>query len=259
MSSKVRKSTDAGLTWSDASPPILFGLGSVVRVDPRSEKVVYVGIYGLGTIPGGVYKSVDGGVSWSARNNGLDSLSWQIRRLAINPKNPNELYLGIRGVAHRLFRSTDAGESWHVFDWGLPVTGQISGAGAIAVDTLHNRVFVGASASSPSDTMGIYILDLTTSVIEKDRKQPAGYRLYQNYPNPFNSHCRIPFELQTRGLINLEVYNLLGEFMFSLVNQEIEAGVHETIFEGGNLPTGSYFYRLRKGGNNVTKRMLLIR
>jgi hypothetical protein len=123
LSSAITKSTDAGLTWTTVTLPIPFFNGSIVRVSPADENTVYAAIYGTGETPAGMYKSTNGGQSWFEINNGLDSLSWQSWRLVINPKRPNEIYLGILGIAHRLFRTTNGGDAWYPFEWGLPSTG----------------------------------------------------------------------------------------------------------------------------------------
>lgn len=85
------------------------------------------------------------------------------------------------------------------------------------------------------------------------------YKLYQNYPNPFNSSTLINFIIPQGTNVTLEVYNILGERVRTLVNGFITAGDHSIRFEADNLTTGVYFYVLRTNELVQTKKMLLIK
>jgi hypothetical protein len=244
LSRLISKSTDAGLTWTDITPPILFGLGSIVRVNPWNENIVYAAIYGTGETAAGMYKSTDGGTSWTEINNGLDSLSWQAWRLLINPQRPSELYLGILGVAHRLFRTTNSGESWHPFDWGLPSTGSISAVSGIAIDTLHDRLYVGAGAASPSDSGGVFVLDLATEVQIRTSPLPREIKLLQNYPNPFNPSTEIRFDLPTISDVSLMIYDVLGRKIAALASGSYIGGSHAVKWDASDRSGGVYFVRM---------------
>jgi predicted GH43/DUF377 family glycosyl hydrolase len=88
---------------------------------------------------------------------------------------------------------------------------------------------------------------------------PTQYALGQNYPNPFNPTTTIKFELPKASHVSLSVYDILGREVSVLVNERREAGVHEVKFDGSNLASGVYFYRLRAGDFVTTKRLLLLR
>ncbi|GAB4293097.1 MAG: hypothetical protein Kow0098_13800 [Ignavibacteriaceae bacterium] len=89
---------------------------------------------------------------------------------------------------------------------------------------------------------------------------PVGsYRLSQNYPNPFNPVTIINFSLPTEGFVSLEVFNLLGEKVTTIVDEKLSAGSYSVKFEAGDLPSGYYFYRLKTGSFTQTKKMVLIR
>lgn len=85
------------------------------------------------------------------------------------------------------------------------------------------------------------------------------YELSQNYPNPFNPSTTIKFSLAESGLVELEVYNTLGERVTQLINREMEKGNHTVEFNARNLPSGIYFYRLTAGNFVEVKRMILIK
>ncbi len=100
--------------------------------------------------------------------------------------------------------------------------------------------------------------------IEADLGLPTTYALDQNYPNPFNPSTTIRFALPMDAKVNIKLYNTLGQEVANIFNSELNAGVHETMFNASNLSSGVYFYRLEArgvdGSNFVsTKRMLLLK
>jgi hypothetical protein len=88
---------------------------------------------------------------------------------------------------------------------------------------------------------------------------PVTFTLSQNYPNPFNPSTTIRYGLPNRSLVTLTVFSTLGQQVAELVNEEMEAGYHEVRFDGQNLSSGVYFYRLRAGDLVETKTLLLVR
>jgi hypothetical protein len=88
---------------------------------------------------------------------------------------------------------------------------------------------------------------------------PQKFALEQNYPNPFNPSTIINFSLPKSGQVTLSVYDILGREVALLVNERTEAGVHEVKFDGANLASGVYSYRLRAGDFVATKRLLLLK
>ncbi len=87
---------------------------------------------------------------------------------------------------------------------------------------------------------------------------PSALELQQNYPNPFNPVSVIEFGLPRSSLVSLEVFDVLGRKIAELLNQErIEAGRHSIRFNGSNLASGMYIYRLHVDGKVLTKKMTL--
>jgi hypothetical protein len=86
-----------------------------------------------------------------------------------------------------------------------------------------------------------------------------GFDLFQNYPNPFNPATAIVFKVPYRTFITLTIHDVLGREVARLVNREMVPGVYREIFEGKELASGVYFYRLNGGGVTLTKKLLLIR
>jgi arylsulfatase A-like enzyme len=88
---------------------------------------------------------------------------------------------------------------------------------------------------------------------------PGTSSLRQNYPNPFNPKTEITFEISDHGYVMLEVYNLLGERVATLVNQDLPPGQYSRKFNAENLSSGTYLYRLSVNGFVQTRRLVLIR
>jgi hypothetical protein len=88
---------------------------------------------------------------------------------------------------------------------------------------------------------------------------PAVTVLLQNYPNPFNPTTIIRYGLPQKADVRLIVYNTLGQTVAALVNETQNVGYHEVRFDGINLASGVYFYRIQTGGFVQTKKLLLLR
>ena len=88
----------------------------------------------------------------------------------------------------------------------------------------------------------------------------AQYTLYQNYPNPFNPTTTIKFDLPQAVRVSLIIYNILGQRVVTLVNNEtMSAGVHSVPFNGMNLASGTYIYRLQTDKYVQIKKMILLK
>ncbi|MEX2189251.1 MAG: T9SS type A sorting domain-containing protein [Bacteroidota bacterium] len=88
---------------------------------------------------------------------------------------------------------------------------------------------------------------------------PEGPYLHQNYPNPFNPETHIAFSLPQRTHVKLNVRNILGQEIVTLIDDTKDSGNHELLFRGEDLTSGVYFYRLVAGNSVITRKMLLIR
>ncbi|MDH4035518.1 MAG: T9SS type A sorting domain-containing protein, partial [candidate division Zixibacteria bacterium] len=100
--------------------------------------------------------------------------------------------------------------------------------------------------------------------IAKHEGLPADYALGQNYPNPFNPSTSIGFALPEAAEVRLEVYNLLGQRVVSLINQRLEAGNHTVQWDSRNesgqaISSGVYFYRLETPRYTKSKKMILLK
>jgi hypothetical protein len=85
------------------------------------------------------------------------------------------------------------------------------------------------------------------------------FELSQNYPNPFNPSTLIKFSIPQSNKVTLKVYNLLGQEITTLVNQEMKAGAYEVKFNASQLASGIYFYTINAGNFTSTKKMMLLK
>ena len=100
--------------------------------------------------------------------------------------------------------------------------------------------------------------------IDAPNNLPASFSLSQNYPNPFNPTTTIEFSIESNKFVNLDVYNILGQHVKSLIDQSLPAGAHSvkwdaTNQQGGRVSSGVYLYRLTVDNNTQSKKMLLLK
>ena len=107
----------------------------------------------------------------------------------------------------------------------------------------------------------IHLIGVTDSVYLgiDENALPTGFSLSQNYPNPFNPVSKIKYSIPHASLVQLNVYDILGNKITTLVNKEQTAGSYEVEFNGSDLASGIYFYRLNAGEFTSVKKMLLLK
>jgi hypothetical protein len=101
--------------------------------------------------------------------------------------------------------------------------------------------------------------DVVTDVEEDKLFQPEEYSLEQNYPNPFNPVTRIRFGILRTGNIKLEVYNLIGQKVSTLVDGVVTSGYHTISFDASNLPSGVYIYKITTPEFTSSKKLVLLK
>jgi hypothetical protein len=131
---------------------------------------------------------------------------------------------------------------------------------AITLDKNENVVVTGSGSGT-----GLYYfvtvkyIQGPNAVEQTDETIPKDFALYQNYPNPFNPSTTIHFELPKETHVTLKVYNMLGQEMMTLVNENKDVGRYEVKFNASTLSSGVYYYRLVAGQFMETKKLILIR
>jgi hypothetical protein len=88
---------------------------------------------------------------------------------------------------------------------------------------------------------------------------PKTFNLYQNYPNPFNPTTTFQFDLPRKEFVNIVLYNTLGQQLKTLLNEQKDAGSYKVDFDGSDLASGTYFYKITAGDFVKTNRMVLVK
>jgi hypothetical protein len=150
---------------------------------------------------------------------------------------------------------------------GLDIVGNIS-SGPYSLSTNQGLVFYTAIIGG-DDFNDIHqnmytsrnvIKAILTEVDEKfEHNIPVGFALSQNYPNPFNPSTSIQYAVISRQFVSLKVYDILGNEIATLVNEEKPSGIYEVEFSASSLTSGVYFYQLRADNFIETKKMILIK
>jgi hypothetical protein len=110
--------------------------------------------------------------------------------------------------------------------------------------------------STKSETVEITITSVSN---EHEASLPSRSTLQQNYPNPFNPSSTIKFGIPEAAIVTLDVYNMLGQKVTTLVNERRAAGFYTISFDASNLSSGMYIYRIQAGDFVSTKKMMLIK
>ena len=134
-------------------------------------------------------------------------------------------------------------------------------ANSIVLDNLGNVYVSGTSAGSGTsdDFATIKYSQTPTGIDQTDYNLPGNYSLHQNYPNPFNPSTTISYHLPINGQVTLKVYDVLGNTIAILVNEEKPAGNYSVNFNASHLASGIYFYKLQARSFVETKKMMLIK
>ena len=131
------------------------------------------------------------------------------------------------------------------------------------VKSVVGQTFVGLMQGSSSIIESGFLTDTLFRSIPTDvaawEDIPREYELRQNYPNPFNPSTTIRFELPRGSMVTLKVYNILGQEVVTLLDEDKPAGIFDVQFSAANMSSGIYVYRLQAKDFVSTRRMLLLK
>lgn len=136
------------------------------------------------------------------------------------------------------------------------------------VDSCYLRIMMVAdsSAASTGYHLGSYaliddlVLDNTvTGVSGREYAHPSSYELSQNYPNPFNPATEIEFTIPSDHHVTLKVYNMMGQEIETLVDEQLPQGRYKKTFDASRLSSGTYFYRIQAGSFSQVKKMAVVK
>jgi len=153
--------------------------------------------------------------------------------------------------------------SWQwTFEGGTPNTSTVQNPQNIQYLTAGTyQVKLIATNSYGSDTIvkTKYVYAVPHIGIGNNETSVNDFKLEQNFPNPFNPVTNIKYEIAKSGFVTLKVYDVIGREVAMLLNKNLKAGTYETTYNGENLTSGIYFYKITAEGFTDTKRMMLIK
>ncbi len=108
---------------------------------------------------------------------------------------------------------------------------------------------------------GFYVLDFDPSTVgfTKEKNLPLKFSVSQNYPNPFNPLTTIEYSVAKTEFVNLKIYDILGNEVAMLINEEKSPGNYKVEFDGSKFSSGVYIYKLTAGGFSKNKKMILMK
>ncbi len=228
----VFRTTDNGTSWTTSVTGLPF---------PGARSIAYNGEYLFSSMSGlGVFRSSEDVVNWSYI--GLQSVP--VTRLAVDPEG------GVYATALTdLYYSSDNGDTWKKID----SSSKVADLATIAINGDNYAFELSQSGQIFRSS------DKVTAILGGGTDVPARFSLAQNYPNPFNPGTAIRYHLSVASTVTLEVFDVLGRLVATLVNRKENAGDHSINFDGSRLPSGVYFYRLQAGSFTSVKKMILMK
>jgi hypothetical protein len=238
-------STNDGTSWSTASNGLTT---SIVTALVAAGSNLYDATY-----PSGVFLSTNSGSNWTSVVSNLGAM--QVHCLASSGTTV------FAGTDSGVYLSSNNGTNWNKVNSGLPAKAQVHSLTVYSTD-----IFAG------TDSFGVWqrpISELVTSVEEPSTGSATQFELGQNYPNPFNPATTIRFTIAGVATLSgsegpatkvkLVLYDILGREVLVLLNERLDAGVHNVTVDGSKLASGAYIYRLTAGNYVESKRMVLLK
>jgi photosystem II stability/assembly factor-like uncharacterized protein len=244
--SSIYKTIDGGNTWQLQMEQGPLGLYDISFTDTQNGIAV-----GQSFGPGVLYQTSDGGETWLE-----------------NPGPPFEetIFVDVFQISNSVFAiwgmNYDLGD---VFYWSTDsgVTWQLRGSYQ-NVPLHQNRIFFTDTSNGWAVGDGGIILHTTNggvSFVEEEQigEIPTEFLLSQNYPNPFNPSTKIKYSVPQTSQVQIKVFDVLGNEIETLVNEEKSVGTYELTWNAASFPSGVYFYQLKAGDYISTKKMILLK
>ena len=240
-----------------------------IILDPAGNVYITGNSAGVGT--GDDYCTIkynnSGVQQWIARYTGPDSSNDYCNWVAPDA-NGNVYVTGIvgDGVGNQQNIVTVGYNSAGVQQWVQTYNGignEFDSGNALTVDNQGNVYVTGGSDNIGNTDFVTIKYSSTIGIQPISTEIPDRFLLKQNYPNPFNPSTRIQFSIPNAATdsrsVKLEIYDISGKLIRTLLNEDLSAGMYEIDFEASGLATGTYFYRLTTDNFTETKKMLLIK
>jgi len=244
-SDNLERSTDAGSSWATYNS----GVSNAGTVWSLSQSITdNVGNYYIyaGT-SSGLYRKPNTSDTWTQINRGI--VYTNIATVAADPSQTNVVYAGgndNNSYGH-IYQSTDNGSHWSEISTGFP-SARINQLKFSSVSLGTPKLYAATSA-------GLYEMSSGSNDKQKQNKYFS-----IAYPNPFNPSTKISFNLKVSSLVNIKIYDILGQEVKTLINGQLDKGVHVIDFNASDFASGVYFYKLTINNDfNEFRKILLVK
>jgi len=235
----IYKTTNGGVTWEYIDYPF----GGDVNILKFYDENLGIVAYGAN-----IYRTLDGGESWQAKNDTVVG-GWG-NDIEFLPNDPSKIWLTTGG----LFFSSDTGKTWTeqenidtTDNWGKDIAFYDNKHGWWLCGNPNGKIFYTSTGNQ-----------IVTN-IKENLNYLTDFHLYHNYPNPFNPSTKIKYTVPQSSNVVIKVFDILGNEIETLVNEEKQIGTYEITWNAGSLPSGIYIYRLQAASFVETKKMILMK
>lgn len=268
VTNKVELSTNDGQTWSSIKDPA-FGYLAV------SNNRIYLALSGLmvtsdfgnswnlinnaagisvaaddsvvffGTQAGIIYRSTNNGQTWETKFNKAGAYVYSLYKY--------DHYV-FAGTDSGFYYSNDNGDTFINKNDNLSLS-------RITAIMVYNNYIYAANGNYSAVPVSLWKRPLTefTGINESVFDNPVSFSLSQNFPNPFNPSTSIKYQVSSNSKVTLKVYDVLGNEVTTLVNEQKPVGRYEVEFDASNLPSGVYIYKIQAGSFVQSKKMMLVK
>lgn len=256
-SASLIRSSDGGYNWQD----ITGNLGSLaggyfmrLQADPFNGNTFY--LLKSSYTGGVVLKTTNFGNNWTDLTSDLPYIP--ANDIFVDSANAGVMYLG---NDFGVYRTTNSGANWARLNNGLPFVPVID----FSYYNYNGTKLLRAATFG----RGVFELNIAQPISVNDPSGivPPEYSLSQNYPNPFNPSTVIRFSIPSSemfahrgvGMVTLKVFDITGREIHTLVNEKLQPGTYNVTFNGINIPSGVYFYKLTSETFSESKKMILLK
>lgn len=190
---------------------------------------------------GKIFKTLNGGNNWTSQNNYTSNNLKSVKAIDLN----KVITVGNNGT---IKATSNGGTTWYTQN-------------STTTNNLNSLYMLNSTIGFIVGDIGTILKTTNGGVWVKkiDEIIPINYELQQNYPNPFNPITKIRFSIPSQGFVRLKIYDVNGKSIETLVDNNLSAGIYETMFDASNLNSGIYFIRLETITTTITKKLSFIK
>ena len=264
----ILKSTDLGINWDKKVFKEVNNFTGIKFINEYTGYASAIDQISGYSMRSAIYKTTNSGMNWYRQHIDFDSTF--ITGLCIRENSPDIMFYGnrVEYVEKNIFdlkqgltgTSLNYGNSWILNT--ICDTGFISNSQYL--DTI-NMFLTGAKYKNYGNGMEINGIVMHSSeggftgIFSETQFSPEGFTLYQNYPNPFNPFTIINYKLEGYSKVKLSVFDINGKGITTLINEEKPAGRYSVKFDGSDLSSGVYFYKLEANNYRAARKMLIVK